>query len=380
VSGRVLISGVGIAGPALAFWLHRYGFEPTLVEQAPAPRTGGQAVDVRGVAIDVLRQMDLYGRADALRTHMQGGSVMDSEGREIWRSEERSFSAGRLDSGDIELFRDDLVKLLCDATQGVAEYLWGNSIARVVQSQAGVHVELDRGSARDFDLLIAADGLHSNVRRLVFGEEAPFVRSLGVGLAIFTTPNLLNPHDWQISHRDEASGYLIYPNRDNTQLRVNLGFGLETEAWRSAVLAQKELVAQRCAHLRWEIPRLIEAMWNAPEFYFGDVAQVKMDAWSRGRVALLGDAAFCPSPFSGQGTSLALVGAFVLARELSGTPRDAAGAFLRYESRMRPFVELNQALADPNRAGPIPDDTMDRAKRGIVLADLVDGLGPMCEI
>lgn len=371
MNARILISGAGIAGPALAYWLHRLGFQPTLVERAAGPRTGGQAIDVRGAALDVLKRMGLYEDAHGLRTHMRGVSVVDADGKELWRSEEQSFSGGRFDSGDIELFRDDLVRLLCDATRDTAEYLWDDSIATVAQSDAAVQVSFERRAAREFDLLVAADGLHSNVRRLVFGEEAPYLHSFGIGLAIFSTPNLLHLRDWQVSYRDEISGYLIYPNRDNSELRVNLGFGLESpDICRQGVDVQKALVAQRCAHLRWEIPRLIEAMRGANDFYLGDMALVRINGWSRGRVALLGDAAYCPSPFSGQGTSLALVGAYVLARELANTPEEPAAAFWRYESRMQPYVELNQALADPSRQEPIAEEVMDRAKHGIALDDL----------
>ena len=371
MNGRVLISGAGVAGPALGWWLHRLGFAPTLVERAAAPRTGGQAIDVRGVALDVLEHMGLRDRAHALRTHMRGASVVDVDGKETWRTQERSFSGGRFDGGDIELFRDDLVRLLCEATEGTAEYLWNDSITAVEQSEAAVRVTFERQRPREFDLLVAADGLHSNVRRLVFGEEEPFVQPFGIGLAIFSTPNLFHLGDWQVSYRDETSGYLIYPNRDNSELRVNLGFGLGSQAaWRLSVEDQKTLVAERCRHLRGEIPRLIQAMWGAQDFYLGDMALVKMSGWSRGRVVLLGDAGYCPSPFSGQGTSLALVGSYVLARELQRTPAEPVRAFERYESRMRPYVELNQALADPSRTDPTPDEVMERAKNGIVLDDL----------
>ena len=315
--------------------------------------------------------MGLYEPASALRTHMRGGSVVDAEGKEIWRSEDRSFSGGRFDSGDIELFRDDLGRLLCDASRDTAEYLWNESIVGLEQSDAGLRVSFERERSRDFEVLVAADGLHSNVRRLVFGEEGPFVQSFGIGLAIFSTPNVLHLADWQVSYRDQTSGYLIYPNRDNSELRVNLGFGLGSqEIWRLDIQEQKALAAERCKHLRWEIPRLIEAMWSAKDFYLGDMALVKMPGWSRGRTTLLGDAAYCPTPFSGQGTSLALVGAYVLARELYRTPAEPSRAFERYESRMRPYVELNQALADPSREEPTPDEVMDKAKHGIVLDDL----------
>lgn len=371
VNERVLISGAGIAGPALAYWLHRFGFRPTLLERATAPRSGGQAVDVRGVALDVLREMGLYTPAHDLRTRMRGVSVLDADGRETLRSEERSFSGGRFDSGDIEIFRDDLVRLLCDTTRDQVEYLWGDSIAAVEQSQEEVRVSFEGRPARTFDLLVAADGLHSNVRRLVFGDEGLYVRSFGIGLAIFSTPNLLGLQDWQMSYRDDISGYLVYPNRDNSQLRVNLGFGLDSpDAWRRSIEAQKALVAERCGHLRWEIPRLIEAMRDTADFYLGDIAQVRMEGWSRGRAVLLGDAGYCPSPFSGQGTSLALVGAYVLARELARTPGEIYSAFERYESRMRPYVEINQALLNLERKEPSPDEELEKAKWGIALDDL----------
>ena len=323
-------------------------------------------IDVRGVAVEVLKNMGLYQASCARRTHMRGGSVLDADGNEVWRSEERSFSGGRFDSGDIELFRDDLFRLLYEATQSASDYLWNDSITAVEQSAHAVRVRFEREQPRDFDLLVGADGLHSNVRRLVFGDEAAHVQSFGIGIAIFSTPNLLQLRDWQFSHRDTASGYVLYPNLDNSELRVNLGFALLSPyEWRGAVSTQKALVAERCAHMRWQIPRLLEAMRKSTDFYFGDIAQVKLPGWSNGRVVLLGDAAYCPSPFSGQGTSLALMGAYVLARELQRTPADVCAAFQRYESRMRPYVELNQALVDLDRTGPIPDDIMNTAKNGI---------------
>jgi 2-polyprenyl-6-methoxyphenol hydroxylase-like FAD-dependent oxidoreductase len=302
---------------------------------------------------------------------MRGVSVLDGGGNEVWRSEERSFSGGRFDSGDIEIYRDDLVRLLIDSTRGNAEYLWADSITSIDQSATGVKVCFERGGTRAYEILVAADGLHSHVRGLVFGEESAYMKPFGIGFATFGCPNILGLRDWQVSHRDPTSGYLIFPTLDNSQLRVNLGFALEnSDSWRGSPDHQKVLVARAFAGYGWEMPRLLDAMWRSTEFYFGDVAQVKMTEWAIGRTVLLGDAGYCPSPMSGQGTSLALVGAFVLAREMARTPDEPSGAFQRYESRMRPYVELNQALADPSREGPVPDDMMERAKRGIVLDDL----------
>jgi 2-polyprenyl-6-methoxyphenol hydroxylase-like FAD-dependent oxidoreductase len=370
---KVLISGASIAGPTLAYWLGKGGFDVTVVERAPAPRAGGQAIDIRGPALAVMREMGLLDQARAMRTHLKGMSMVDIDGKELSRTKERTLSAGRLNSGDIEILRDDLAGLLLQASQPGAAYAYGDTIASLTQDDSGVAVAFEKRAPERFDLVIGADGLHSNTRHLVFGEEAPLTRPLGVALAIFTTPNLLDLRDWQLAFRDATSGYVIYPARDNRELRVNLGFGLaQGDDPRGDVAAQKELVARRCAHLRGDIPRLVEAMRPARDFYFGALAQVRMESWSQGRVTLAGDAAYCPTPFTGQGTSLALIGAFVLARELTLTPGDHAAAFARCEARMRPFVRKNQDMVSLERREPIPDAVFDEAKNAIVLDDLLD--------
>jgi 2-polyprenyl-6-methoxyphenol hydroxylase-like FAD-dependent oxidoreductase len=369
-SKTILISGAGVAGLALAHWLERFGYSATVVERAPELRGGGQAVDVRGVALDVVAAMGLLDEARDLRTHLKGMSVLDAGGAEVFRTDERTYSAGRLDGDDIEIFRDDLCNLLLTKTFA-AEIVYGDSVTSIESRDAGVAVSFERQATRNFDFVIGADGVRSNVRNLAFGPEDRFLTPLGVGLAFFSAPNFLDLKDWQLSFREAESGYVVYPNRDNSQLRAGIGFAaLPSDDVRLTVAAQKALVTQRCAHLLGDVPRMLEAMQSAPDFYFGVLAQVRMQGWSRGRVALLGDAAFCASPFSGQGTSLALVGAFVLASELAGTPENYASAFERYERRMQPFVLLNQNLVDPERQGPIPDELLDAAKNGIVLADL----------
>jgi 2-polyprenyl-6-methoxyphenol hydroxylase-like FAD-dependent oxidoreductase len=371
MSGTVLISGGGVAGLASAYWLRRFGFTPTIVERAPQLRGGGQAIDIRGAALDVVAAMGLLDAARGLRTHIKGMSVVDADGKEIFRTEERTATGGRTDSGDIELFRDDLCRLLFEATTGGVEYLYGDSIAAIEENGEHVTVSFESGASRRFDCVVGADGVRSNVRGLAFGDEKPFLWPLGVGLALFTAPNTLGLKDWQVSFRDAESGFVIYPDRQNTALRVGVGFAaLPGDDAKLDLAGQKALVAERCAIFRWEIPRLLEAMPGAPDFYYGALAQVRMDRWSRGRVVLAGDAGYCASPFSGQGTSLALVGGYVLSRELSRAPGDIHGAFFRYETKMRPYVEANQALVDPERQGPIPDDLLDVAKNAIILEDL----------
>lgn len=368
---NVLVSGASIAGPALAHWLGRAGFSVTVVEQAPAPRPGGQAIDVRGPALRVLDAMGLLDRARAMRTRLKGMSMLDIEGHEISRNEERTLTGGRFDSGDLEIFRDDLAGLLLGASRSGAEYVFGDAIAALDERDGFVEVAFERSPARRFDLVIGADGLRSNVRKLAFGDEGQYYRPLGVALALFTTPNVLDLRDWQIAYRDEVSGYVIYPTRDNGELRVNLGFGMTMEEFpRGDLAAQKDLISRRCAHLRGDIPRFLAALRDVDDLYFGPLAQVRMARWSGRRICLIGDAAHCPSPFSGQGTSLALIGAFVLGRELARSPDDHSGAFERYEERMRPFVLMNQDMVSVERRAPIPDDVFARAKNGITLEDL----------
>jgi 2-polyprenyl-6-methoxyphenol hydroxylase-like FAD-dependent oxidoreductase len=370
---KVLISGASIAGPTLAYWLSKAGFDVTVIEHAKAPRPGGQAIDIRGPALKVVKAMGLLDQVASMRTHLKGMSTLDIDGREVSRTEERTISGGRFNSGDIEILRDDLAGLLLSASQGAASYRYGDTIAALEQDEKGVSVSFETAAPQRFDLVIGADGVYSNTRHIVFGHDSAFIRPLGVVLAIFTTPNSLSLHDWQIAYRDDASGYVIYSARENKELRVNLGFGLLPEDdVRGNLAAQKALVAKRCDHLRGDIPRMIEAICATDDFYFGALAQVRMERWSKGRVTLVGDAAYCPSPFTGQGTSLALIGAFVLARELMRSPGNFAAAFERCEKRMLPFVRKNQDMLDLSRREPIPDDVFDAAKNAIDIDDLLE--------
>ncbi|KXU96159.1 hypothetical protein CR51_23555 [Caballeronia megalochromosomata] len=369
---NVLISGAGVTGLALAFWLNRAGFAVTLVERSDGFRRGGQAVDIRGVALHVVEAMGLIDDVRSLRTQLKGMSMLDADGNEIHRTEERTYSAGRLDSDDIEIFRDDLCELLMNALSEKVEFMYGDSIRTIDQRADGVTVGFESGPDRSFDLLIGADGIYSNVRRQVFNAEAEVVFPLGVVLALFSTPNLIGLDDWQIGHRVNDIGYVIYPSRDKRELRIGVGFEApEPPLSRSDVDAQKRVVSKRCAHLKGDFPRFLDAMTSTDQFYYNELAQLRMPAWSHGRVVLAGDAAHCASPFSGQGTSLGLVGAFVLAHELVRHPQDSASAFAAYEVRMRPYVDLNQALVDLEREGPVPDEQLDEAKNGIELRDLL---------
>jgi len=345
----VLITGASIAGPVLAWWLERFGFAPTLLEKAAAPRPGGHAIDIRGAALDVVRAMGLSDEIFGKRTRMTGVSKLNAASEEVWRSEEMTISGGSFDKEAVEILRDDLSQSLVGALGNGIERIYGDCAAAVEDDDDGVLVSFEKSRERRFDLVVGADGMASAMRRMVFGDDGDFLHPFDIVLAPYTAPNLLDLKDWQLTYESGRDSCMIYTAPGNQALRVCFGFSAKLEDVPVDRAAQIALVRQKCAHMGWEVPRLLDAMEQARDFYLGPIAQVKMDRWTHGRIALVGDAAYCPSPFTGQGTSLAIVGAYVLAWELAQSPDDHAAAFANYEKRMRPFVEINQAIADLSR-------------------------------
>ena len=363
---NILISGAGVAGLTAACLLRRDGHAVTVVERAPSFRLGGQPVDVRGPALDVVDRIGLIDAVRAAKTRMQGMSILDAAGTEIERTTEWTVSTGPLDLGDVEILRDELARLLRGATDG-AEYVFNDSIQSLAQDRDGVDVAFAKGPPRRFDLVIGADGLYSRVRELAFGAHDDVVHHLGTYLSVFTAPNFLDLDNWQLWHTGEEAGYIVFPVRDNQELRVTLTFQsppLDYDA--RDIEAQKQLVADRLAHLGGAVPRMIEAMWKAEDFYFVPMAQVRMVRWSDRRITLLGDAGYCASPLSGQGTSLAIVGAYSLAAALKAADGDPVRAFADYEAHMRPYVTLNQAfLSEPDEKTRLA--LFEKARVGITL-------------
>ncbi|MFJ4186709.1 FAD-dependent monooxygenase [Kitasatospora sp. NPDC089509] len=346
----VLVSGAGIAGTALAYWLHRYGFRVTVVERAPALRGGGQAVDIRGNALDVIDRMGLLDEVRARRTGLRGMSLLDADGRELNRTTEWTASGGPVGGPDVEILRDELAELIAAAAGPGVEYRFDDSIATLVQGPDDVRVRFRDGTERSYDLVVGADGLHSTTRRLVFGPETDHLRSTGIYIAGWSVPNHLGLDRWEIIQQsDDGWGSLVMTVRDNTELRVFVRFNTDEPLDRMLPrdrAEQRKLVAERCAHLRWEVPRFLTGMWETEAFHYDVVAQIRMDRWSKDRVALVGDAGYCCSPLTGQGTSVALTGAYVLAGELHAADGDHRTAFRAYEHRLRDHVAANQAILD----------------------------------
>jgi len=349
---RILVSGASIAGLSIAYWLARYGFEVTVVERAPHLRPGGQALDVRGPGLEIAERMGILATIRARSTKLTGISQVDWNGKETFRSTERTLTGGRFDSPDIEIMRDDLCNVLFEAVGGEVKYLFDDSIASLTQDESGVDVVFETNAPGRFALVIGADGLHSRVRKLAFGSEEQFIRRLGNSyVAVFGMPNFLGLERWEIlyQHPDPSIGIgaMVMGLRKDADARAYVGFMSKEPVdydYRD-VDAQKRLVADRVAGGGWVLPQIVEHMLRAPDFHFDSISQIRMDNWSRGRIVLVGDAGYSVALATGQGTTVAMVGAYVLAGELAMHKDDLIAGAAVYEHELRGYVLRNQDAA-----------------------------------
>lgn len=340
----ILISGASIAGPALAYWLVKYGFTVTIVEHTPTLRGGGYGVDIRGAAIEVVRRMGILDEVRAADTAMQGMYMVDDHGKRVAQLSEAA--SGNKRGVDIEIMRDDLSHILYDLTKQTSTYIWNDSIASMTETQNGVEVKFESGKQQNFDFVVGADGLHSNVRRQVFGDESQFVHDMGCYISIFTLENYLRLDHCELIYSAPGHTAGMYSARNNTEAKGLFIFQSPRLKYPyHDTGAQKKIVTEKFVNEKgWEVPTLLKAMQKAPDFYFDLMCQIRMKSWSKGRITLVGDAAYGPSPASGQGTSMALVGAYILAGELKKAGDDYTSAFSAYENKMLSFVKKNQKI------------------------------------
>lgn len=364
-SPRVLVSGASISGLTTSYWLARYGFEVTVVERAPHLRPGGHALDVRGPAIEVAERMGILPTIRDRSTRLTGIAVVDADGNELFRSTESTLTGGRLDSPDVEILRDDLCQVLHEAVGSRVEYVFGDSIASLTQDESGIDVTFATSAPRRFDLVIGADGLYSGVRRVAFGPDEQFLRTVGdLYVATFGMPNFLGLERWQVMYRQPDSvGALVMGLRKDVDARTYLGFnapeGLAYDV--RDIAAQKRMLAERVAGAGWVIPQIVEHMMRATDFHFYSLSQVRTSTWSRGRIVLVGDAGYAVSLGTGQATSVAMVGSYVLAGELAAHRDDLVSGIASYEDDLRAYVTRNQDIAleqDARQDGPPTEDAI----------------------
>ena len=348
---RALISGASVAGPALALQLADRGWEVTVVERADRLRDEGQNIDVRGAAREMLRRTGIEDDVRAAGTGELGTQFVDARGRAL-----ATFPAGRSDTGgataEVEILRGELSRILYERTRDRVEYVFGNRIARLDDRADGVTVGFAHGPDRTFDVVVVAEGLRSRTRALVFPTGVD-VRHLGAYITYLTLPRTgTDTRWWRWYNAPGARSVTLRPDNVGTA-RATLTFLSDVRGLEELDADAQALVLRRTfADAGWETPRILAGL-DGGAFYFDTVGQVRAEAWSRGRVALVGDAAYCPSPVSGMGTSLALVGAYVLGGELATQP-DHRRAFARYEEIMRPYAARAQKLppGTPRIANP----------------------------
>jgi 2-polyprenyl-6-methoxyphenol hydroxylase-like FAD-dependent oxidoreductase len=340
MSRSVLVSGAGVAGTSLAYWLGRSGDDVTVVERAPALRTSGAGpVDFRGDQLALLARMGVYEQIKAHETGMGDQLVIDAEGRR------RSTFPSALFSGDVEIERQDLVRILTKHSENAAGYVYGDHVTALTDTPGGVDVTFAHGPARRFDLVVGADGLHSGVRRLSYGDERGFRHDLGLGIAGFTVPNTFGIDHSGLIYNEPGLMATVGSGRDPEIAGVGLLFAATLPDYdRHDVDDQKRIVTEHFAGARWRVPDLLAALRDVPEIYFDTISQIRLDHWSTGRIVLLGDAAWCTGP-GGNGTGHAMLGAYTLAGELALADGDHRAAYQRYEQFMRPKVAKSQKTA-----------------------------------
>jgi 2-polyprenyl-6-methoxyphenol hydroxylase-like FAD-dependent oxidoreductase len=355
MSGKVLISGAGIAGCCLAWWLEKYGYDVTIVEQAPAPRRGGYVIDFWGLGFDVAERMHLLDDLRRQDLDIHEFRVVDDNNRRITgvdQSALQGMTGGRL----MSLQRSAVALGLYDAVKDRVATRFDDSVDDVGADGEGVDVRFRGGSSARYDLVFGADGLHSAVRKATFGGEQSFERYLGYRVAAFSAPGYphRDPHAyvtyarpghqiWRVTLKDDVCVFLLLVAEPDPKAFPAHDANLQKQALRRVF-----------ADAGWEAKEVLAALDRADDLYFDRVSQIALPAWTKGRVALLGDACACPSLLAGEGSSMAMAEACTLAGELHAAGGDHTVAFKAYERRLRPYVERKQKAARGFASGFVP--------------------------
>ena len=343
---RVLVSGAGIAGCCLGWWLHRYGYDVTVVEQAARPRDGGYVIDFWGLGYQVAERMGLLDELGQHDLRVRDFRILDAKGRQVSGIDQGAIAdimGGRV----MSLPRSVIARALYDAIKDDVEVRFGDSVSAVRQGADGVDVDFQSGGRERFGLVFGAGGLHSPVRRVVFGPEGEFESFLGYYAAAFTAPGY--------GHRDPHA-YVAYGVPGRQMWRITLDEDASVfllvfaDARPDAVpihdpVAQKAILTQMYSGMCVEADEMLKALQGATDLYVDRMSQIIMPRWTKGRVALLGDACACPSLLAGEGSAMAMAEAYTLAGELHAADGDYARAFAAYEAKLQPYVARKQKAA-----------------------------------
>jgi 2-polyprenyl-6-methoxyphenol hydroxylase-like FAD-dependent oxidoreductase len=365
---RIVINGVGIAGPTLAYWLRKGGHEVLLVEAAPQLRRGGYVLDFWGVGYDIAEKMGILPRIRELGYQVQEVRFVDRRGRKCGGFPVDVFS--RLANGRFTtLRRADLAATIYAALDGAVETVFGDSVASVEEMGQGVRVAFEHGPPREADLVVGADGLHSRVRRLVFGPDAGDETPLGYHVAAFAIEGYRPREELvYVSHAVPGRQVSRWSMREDKTVFL-FAFRDEYLDGKSPSNEQERraALASVFADVGWECPQILAAMTDVGDFYFDRVSQIRMDCWTKGRTALVGDAAACVSLLAGEGAGLAMAEAYVLAGEICSCGGDHAAAFARYQERLMPWLKRKQRSASKFASSFAPKTALGITCRNLAL-------------
>jgi 2-polyprenyl-6-methoxyphenol hydroxylase-like FAD-dependent oxidoreductase len=347
---KVLICGGGCGGPALAYWLARSGHHVTVVERFPALRATGAQIDLRAQGIEVVKRMGLLDTIRSKVVDEEGISFVDSQNRtKATILANKSGKGAQSFTSEYEIMRGDLVRILYDATKDNVDYIFGITVERFEQYDDRVEVHFSDGQTGTYDLLVGADGQGSRIRKAILPYNSPEpYRRLGVYIAYWFIPRTEMDSNICKSYLSPGRRMIMSRSHSKTETQAYFLFSDDSKDSRSIprapVEGQKEFWAQKFTGAGWQADRFIEGMKTSENFYCQEIVQVRTDTWYKNRVVLLGDAGYCPSPFTGMGTTASFVGAYVLAGEINQNPQNLPQAFSNYEMTLRPFVDEIQVL------------------------------------
>lgn len=343
-AGQVLVSGASFAGLTAAFWMNRLGYQVTVVEIARGLKMGGSPVDIKGPTVEIVRRMGLLDQIQASSLRAKAVNFLDVDGTPLATLPSRS-SVEQEHEAEYEIERDTLLQMMFDVLEGDVEFLFDESIAGLQESEHEIAVTFKSGGQRFFSLVLGCDGNHSGVRRMCFGDESAYTHFLQNYFSITIVNKLLIEQD--TAQMYNVPGKAVMLNAYNNKTDIIFSFYSETEIpydYRD-LAEQRAIVVQQFAGEGWRTSELLKEMASRESFYFDKMCQIRMPSWTKGRVALVGDAGYCASPAAGMGGSLAIIGATALGDALTKHPGDFEAAFQEYNDSLRPFVENVQADA-----------------------------------